>query len=355
VPSYRTGRVTGSLAERPGLHRVAIEFDPLLPADHPAAKVDRAYALTAVSGPVEVGHRVLLNTTAVELGLGTGGWHVVVADLDAPAWSTPGGGHVLKLRYTGMQVDNGVAEELDGTAERRDLGGMPVVVGTVHSQVAGVVAAAHASPGRRRPRVAYVMTDGGALPLVLSDLVERLRSAGLVDVTVTAGHAFGGDLEAVNVASALDLARHRAGADIAVVVMGPGVVGTGTRLGTTALEAAPILDTVAALGGRPLFCARFSSGDERPRHRGVSHHAATVLDLVRSRVEVPVPSYLVDAFDAGSAARHEIVAIDPPDLAATFADHDLDVTTMGRGIAEEPEFFAVCGSCGIYAARAVEP
>ena len=35
---------------------------------------------------------------------------------------------------------------------------------------------------------------------------------GLVDATVTAGHAFGGDHEAVTTASALAVAAHRAGA-----------------------------------------------------------------------------------------------------------------------------------------------
>ena len=62
--------------------------------------------------------------------------------------------------------------------------------------------------------------------------------------------------------SALALARHALDADITVVAMGPGVVGTGTRLGTTALEAAPALDAAAALGGQPVLCARVSS--ERP-------------------------------------------------------------------------------------------
>ena len=100
-------------------------------------------------------------------------------------------------------------------------------------------------------RVVYVMTDGAALPLALSDLVaDLLRATGLLDVTVTAGHAFGGDHEAVNVPSALDVAVRLAGADVVVVGMGPGVVGTASDLGTTAVEAGPILDAASRLGGR---------------------------------------------------------------------------------------------------------
>jgi hypothetical protein len=186
----------------------------------------------------------------------------------------------------------------------------------------------------------------------LSDLVVQLRSLGLVDLTVTAGHAFGGDLEAVNVPSAL-VAAARHGADAVVVAMGPGVVGTGTRLGTTAIEAAPALDAVAALRGRPVFCARYSSSDARARHVGLSHHAATVLDLVRSAVEVPVPPAIVGDLAGVGDGRHDIVAVEPPDVAALLDRHGLHVTTMGRGPEQEPEFFAVCGSVGLHLASAV--
>ena len=70
------------------------------------------------------------------------------------------------------------------------------------------------------------MTDGAALPIVISDLVDAMTRVGLIDTTITAGHAFGGDLEAVSVPSALALARHVTHADVAIVAMGPGVVGT---------------------------------------------------------------------------------------------------------------------------------
>ncbi len=323
------------LAQRRGLQRVRLDGG------------DRAYVLTELSGPVEVGDQVVINTTAVELGLGTGGWHVVVWNLARDHWSAPGGGHVMKLRYTGAQLDAGAAEEVapDVPAE---LQGMPVVVGTLHSQVPGIVAAAKAE--RPDLRVVYVMTDGAALPLASSDLVAALQEARLIAGTITAGHAFGGTLEAVNVPSALALARHRLQADVAVVAMGPGVVGTGTRLGTTALEAAPALDAAAALGGVPVFCVRWSSADPRARHSGMSHHARTVLELARSCIEVPMPPRLVAEL-AGAGVRHQVVALDPPDVGELLRAHGLEVTTMGRGPIEEREFFAVCGAVGVHAAR----
>src|SRR5215216_5883939 len=177
MPRFVTSTVTEILRERPGLQRVATD-------------AGRAYALTDLTGPVAVGDAVVLNTTAVELGLGTGGWHVVHWNLARREGREPGPGHIVKLRYTSLQVDAGAAEELQAgaLAEADDLEGMPVVVAGLHSHVPCIAAAlAAARPGLR---LAYVMTDGAALPLALSDLVAGMRERGLVAVTITAGHAF---------------------------------------------------------------------------------------------------------------------------------------------------------------------
>jgi hypothetical protein len=325
--------VTGVILQRRGLVRVDTD-------------AGRAYALTELTGPVAVGDRVVLNTTAVELGLGTGGWHVVHWNLAQDAWSAPGGGHILKLRYTSLQADVGATEEGHPDLPT-DLGALPVVACGVHSQLPCVAAALlHARPGAR---VVYVMTDGAALPLALSDLVATMVDGGLLAATITAGHAFGGDLEAVGVHSALALARHAAGADVAIVAMGPGVVGTGSRLGTTALEVATILDAAASLGGTPVACVRASDGDGRPRHRGVSHHTTTALGLTRAEVAVPVPGALA-ADPALVATGHDVVAVEVPDVGALLEARGLRVTTMGRGPAEDPLFFAAAGAAGVHAA-----
>jgi hypothetical protein len=335
VPSFRTGTVVELWDERPGLQRLLVDLG--------GGTAERAYALTALTGPTAVGHRVVVNTTAVELGLGTGGWHVVHWDLDRDELVRPGDGHVVKLRYTSLQADVGAAEEHHGEPPA-ELGGTPVVACTVHSQV-GVVAAAvaEAAPGTR---LVHVMTDGAALPLVLSDLVAELVARRLVVGTVTAGHAFGGDLEAVSVPSALALARHVLGAEVVVVGMGPGVVGTGTRLGTTAVEAAAVLDTAAALGGVPVLCLRASSGDARDRHAGVSHHATTVLHLARAAVEVPV----AELPDEPVPERHRLVTVPVDDPAAPLRAASLEVTTMGRGPGDDPAFFAHAVAAGRHAA-----
>jgi hypothetical protein len=310
VPSFSTAVVAAITTERDGLQRVDLDNGR------------RAYVLTQLIGPVAVGDRVVVNTTAVDLGLGTGGWDVVHWNLSRHGWSAPGGGHVMKLRYTSLQVDTGAAEEASGTEVADDLAGTPVVACDVHSQLAPVAAAfAEAAPGRR---LSYVMTDSAALPLALSDLVADLRARDLVTEVITCGQAFGGDIEAVNVPSALLVAR----GDAVVVAPGPGVVGTGTRLGFSGLEMAAVLDAAATLGGRPILAVRYSGTDPRDRQRGRSHHTDTVLAM----------------------AAHQPVAPVPPD-GWTAPELGFRVTTMGRGPAEDPEFFRYAAWAGAVAAQ----
>jgi hypothetical protein len=329
VPSFRTATVSEILEQRPGLQRVL-------------ADGERAYVLTAQVGEVAVGDEVVVNTTAVDLGLGTGGWHVVHWNLSRRELHLPGPGHIMKVRYTSLQSDVGAAEEHHDVPA--DLAGTPVVACTLHSQVPLVAAAFLAE--RPDARITYVMTDGAALPIALSDLVVAMRAAGLIHATITAGHAFGGDLEAVSMPSALTLGAHLTEADLLVVGMGPGVVGTGAPLGTTAVEAAAVLDATVALGGRPVCCVRASGVDPRERHRGVSHHVSTVLDLTRSRTAVAtVPEARLERDD------HDVVVVDPVGVAGLLAERGVRVTSMGRGPEDDPLFFDASAAAGTVAAR----
>jgi hypothetical protein len=354
VPSFRTGAVVRLLEERRGLQRVEVDF-----GDGP----ERAYVLTQLTGTVAVGDRVVVNTTAVELGLGTGGWHVVHWNLAREEWREPGPGHVLKARYTSLQADVGSTEEREASlADCDSIDGMPVVAAGLHSQVPAVAAAfKDAAP---EARLVYVMTDGAGLPLALSDLVASLTGRGLIDATVTCGQAFGGDYEAVSLHSALAIARHVAGADAVVVAMGPGVAGTGTRLGFSAIEVGPILDAAAALGGRPITCLRASFADPRPRHQGLSHHSATALGLAcRSRVTIPLPlvggpeedRLRADITAAQLDKHHDVVTLKPPDVLGLFDQHGLSVTSMGRPASADPVFFACAAAAGVVASELMFP
>lgn len=265
-------------------------------------------------------------------------------NLSRDSWSSPGPGHVMKLRYTSLQADVGSAEEaLSG--EPPSLPGTPVVVCQLHSQVACVAAAfKHIAPSRS---LVLVMTDWGALPVVLSDLLADLRRAALIDAVVSAGEAFGGDHEAVNVVSGMHVAAAVAGADAIVVGPGPGVVGTGTALGFAALEAAAILDAAAELGGRPIMCVRFSEADTRHRHLGVSHHTRAALERTHCSPTAAVP--------VGEARFDErAITVEVPDVSALLEASGIEARSMGRGPEDDSGFFRYAAAAGVAATEALE-
>ena len=317
-----------------------------------------------LAGACDVGERVLLNVTAVGLGLGTGGKHFVVARLGGArgvALDEPSGGHIMKLRYTPLQIDVMSVESPESpfhdvmlTAD--DLAGMPVVCCGLHSQVPLVAAAIKQSdPGCS---VAYCMTDSGSLALPLSDVVSASVAAGLIDATITCGQAFGGDYEAVNLHSGLLAARHVAGAAVAIVAIGPGVVGTATPFGHGGVAQGEAVNATASLGGTPIVALRISFTDSRERHRVVSHHtlsALTRVALAPALVAVPVlgteQAEQVDiALTAAGVWRlHERA----PTAVAGVLDPDMrgiEVTTMGRGPLDDPAFFAAAFAAGAAAA-----
>lgn len=325
----------------------------------------RAVSFPELAGTCEVADRVLVNTTAVDLGLGTGGLHFVVArakETTGIALERRSGGHIMKLRYTPMQFDVMSVEEQGGVDHQVmeaavSLNGMPVACCGLHSQIPLVAAAIkHADPNLK---VAYVMTDGAALPFALSDVGRAARSAGLIDSVITSGQSFGGDLESVNTHSALLAARHVVRADVAVVGIGPGVVGTATPFGHGGIAQGETLNAVGVLGGIPVAVLRMSFADARSRHHGVSHHSLSALStiaLAPSVVPVPaLPQEYADVIDealeqAGVWERHTRYAMKAGSVAPPSM-RGVEVKTMGRGPAEDPAFFASAFAAGELCAR----
>ena len=224
----RRGTVLEARVAHPGLTDVVVELDG---ARAPAVAYD---TLTPQIAPGDI---VLLNTAALELGLGTGGVHLVLA-VEGRETPAPVRGHAMKLRYSPLQVPVDAVEEThrEEIDALRSLDGLPVVVAPLHSALAPtVVGARSAGP---TARIVYVMSDLAALPIAFSRTVPALRAAGLLDATITTGQAFGGDYEAVTLPGALAAAKAVLEAVVVVVAMGPGNLGTGTRWGSAALETA---------------------------------------------------------------------------------------------------------------------
>jgi len=302
--SLRRGRVTAIVEELPELVRCEVDGVPCI-------------AYPRLTGPVEEGDEVIVNVKARELGLGSGGFDILYANLTRGLdLAAEPGAHVMKLPYTPLQLAARHVEEDDepvGLLER-----MPVVCCSLHSQLAPVCAALDWL------RVAYVQLEGGALPLALSDTVRALETRGLLGGTATVGACFGGEAECVTPWSALAWAKET-GHDVAVCAIGPGIVGTASRIGHGGLAAATAANAATALGGLPVVAARISEADPRERHRGVSHHTIAVLDLCLGEVLV--------ADDSHAEGWQEACA-------------GLPLEHMGRGPDEDPAFFSAAFAAG---------
>src|SRR3984885_7230295 len=325
----------------------------------------RALAYPALVGKPRAGDRVLLNVTALEAGLGTGGGALVVAIPDRLPGDADLGGHIVKSRYTPLQVMTGSADEQGSEyhelLESADsLAAMPVVVADLPSALPAILAGLRASSGTEAadsPRVAYVMTDGGALPAWFSRTIAGLRAAGWLAATITTGQSFGGDLEAVTVHSGLLTARHAVGADVAIVAQGPGNLGTGTKWGYSGVAAGEAVNAAATLRGRPVASLRISFADPRERHQGVSHHSLTAYGegaLGGAAVVIPAPpepqAARVAADVAPLAARHRLVTVPANGLEEALRATPVTLSSMGRSLDEDLEYFLAAAAAGAHAA-----
>jgi hypothetical protein len=312
----------------------------------------RALAHPPLVGAPEVGDAVLLNVAALDLGLGTGGYALVVALPDRLPADADGPGHLVKARYTPLQAVVQGADEQDAPSHAllagdEPLDGTPVVVADLHSSLPAVLAGVLAA--RPQARVSYVMTDGGALPLWFSRTVAALqdRLAG----TVTVGQAFGGDLEAVSLHSGLLAAVRVQQADVVVVAQGPGNLGTGTTWGYSGVAAGEAVNAAAAVGGRPVAALRMSQADPRPRHRGVSHHSTTAYGKVAlAAADVVVPRSHAGLVPADAFPRHRLVQVEDEDLLDLLRPWSPLLSSMGRGLDEDPLAFVAAAAAGRHAA-----
>ena len=322
--SLRRGAVTAVVERLEGLVRLEVDGVPCI-------------AYPRLTGPVALGDDVVVNVQARELGLGSGGFDVLYANLTRGLELAPDdGAHVMKLPYTPLQAAVVHAEETGPLAE--GLAGVPVVCCLLHSQLAPVCAGIGEGV-----RVAYVQVPGGALPVSLSDAVRALRERGLLSVGVAAGACLDGDVHAVNVQSALAWAAG-AGFGAVVCAVGPGIVGTGSRLGHGALAAAEAANAASALGGRPIVAVRVSDADTRERHRGTSHHLRSALELCLGDVTV--------AWPAGREAPDWLAAREEVDASGwREACAGLPLSHMGRGPDDDPAFFEAAYAAGLLARR----
>jgi hypothetical protein len=352
VVRWRRGTAT---ARRRGW-RGAVELEVSLDAGAAGSSV-LALAYPALVGDPEVGDTVLLNVGALAMGLGTGGYAMVVALPDRLPPDRDEPGHVVKARYTPMQAIVLAADE-EASPHRAvletadDLGGMPVITADLHSALPAVLAGVLAD--HPQTRVGYVMTDGGALPAWFSRTLDAL--AGRLAGVVTVGQAFGGDLEATNVHTGLLAARHALRAEVTVVAQGPGNLGTGTVWGFSGVAVGEAVNAAAVLGGRPVGSLRISAADPRPRHRGVSHHSLTAYGRVAlAPADLVVPAGLDPRLGVAAAldplrARHRLVTVPTGGLDEALRALPVKLSTMGRDLDADHAYFLAAAAAGRHAA-----
>lgn len=338
-----------------GARELTVELHRRSPDD---PETVRALAYTTLVGTPAEGDRVLLNTNALKAGLGTGGYAHVVAIPDALPEDRPSAGHIVKARYTPMQAmvlaaDEEASPHRDVLATADDIEGMPVITADLHSALPAILAGVQATgPGLR---VAYVMTDGGALPAWFSRTLDGL--APLLAGTVTTGQTFGGDLEATNVHTGLLAARHALGADIAIVTQGPGNLGTGTTWGFSGTSTGEAVNAAAVLGGRPIGALRVSDADARDRHLGISHHSLTAYGRVAlAEADLVLPDVLPGELEERvreqlpRLGRHKVVRVDSEGLDAALRALPVGLSTMGRGLDADHAYFLTSAAAGRHAA-----
>jgi hypothetical protein len=329
----------------------------------------RAWADRSLVGDVAAGDDVIVNTEALDLGLGSGGFDVVHVNLTRglEGGADPGA-HVMKLNYTSLQHAIDPIEVGEDEAPPVERSGPPVLVLPLHGYLAPAAwAASKAKPGIA---LGYVQTPGGALPGSLSRDMAELSERGLVAGHITAGAAYGGEHDAVTTIGALDAAARRLEWESIVCAPGPGILGSATTFGHGGIAALESAHAALALGLPTLLAPRISSSDPRSRHRGLSHHTETVLELLLDSVRVPVPEIDLEGWPTGEQgtdavdlpsvldALHEVcddrhdVAVEPVDLAC-YSASGLPARTMGRTIDEDPLFFAAALAAGAALAAAV--
>lgn len=370
VMQWREGTVEQVRGRWPGAVEYAVRLGGAHPDDHDGAELVRALAYTALVGEPQVGDRVLLNASALLRGLGTGGLAFIVAAPDRlPVDPEATGGHIVKARYTPQQQMFMAVDEQDSRhhdvmtgplAASGDLLGMPVVVADLHSALPAVLAGIRLD--RPHARVVYLMTDGGALPLAFSRNVATLTDEGWLAGTVTVGQAYGGQYEAVTLHSGLLAAKHVLAADVAVVIQGPGNVGTGTAWGYTGVAAGEALNAVSTLGGRGVAALRVSDADARERHRGISHHSTTAYGRIcLVAADVPLPTDrsefgLLVAEQAHAMVRSaqgalRVREVDADGLDAALRAVPVRLSTMGRSLDEDHAAFLYSAAAGRHAAH----
>lgn len=349
--SYNKGRAVSIINDSAHITEIEVMIDN---------KIYKAINYKDFTGQVQVDDILVLNTMAIELSLGTGGYHFVIYNYSNEILESKEQGHIMKLKYTPLQIRCLAAEE-EGSIYHgifqnfTSLDNHIFVVGSLHSMIAPI--AAMIKFINKDIKINYIMTDGASLPIYFSKTIKELKDKKILNKTITVGNAFGGDLECINIYTGLIAAKEILKGDITIISMGPGIVGTSTKYGFTGIEQGYIIDGINNLGGKAIAVPRISFKDGRSRHYGISHHTITVLSKITNtqcHLILPFLDGEKDIFikkqidDSKIKEKHKIIFENGDKINLAMDYFKLETTTMGRTISDDIDYFTALGAVGSY-------
>lgn len=349
--SYKRGRVIKVDYKDEDITKLQVQLED---------RISSALNYNKITGNIELNDIVVLNTTAVVLKLGTGGIDFVMNNLSNEEINFTSDGHIMKLRYTPLQIKTLVAESEESEYHQKfldfkDLDDNIFIVGTLHSMLAPIASTLkYLDPSLN---INYIMTDAGCLPIDFSDTVRQLKKDKIINKTITTGHAFGGDIECVSIYNGLIAAKEILNSDITIITMGPGIVGTGTKYGFSGIEQGEIINAINTLNGYSIMVPRIGFKDKRERHQGLSHHTRTVVeDIIKTKTTVVLNNMenenkkILDRQiqNLDNKGNIEFKYLDGSTILDAMEEYKYNTETMGRGIKEEEDYFLTLGAVAEY-------
>ncbi|MFD1636001.1 DUF3866 family protein [Evansella tamaricis] len=328
----------------------------------------RAILYRRLSPDTEVGDTVIVNTTAGRLNLGTGGWDIVRTVINKQSRNQTqvkvNDGHIMKARYLSEQhsvlaVEAPESKHHESFQKKLKLNNRLIFLGELHSMLPVVWFLFQRLSGDTPQPLAVVVSDEASLPLMMSRHMEYLHQQPDFH-SITAGQAFGGKGESINVVTGLQHFVNQCHPDTPILItLGPGVVGSNTQYGFSGLSQASWANYIGALGGIPIWIPRLSSFESRTRHQGISHHTLTPLKeftFVPSILPLPEGEYsnrwITPQIDTLKGYSHiSVKRLDESVLLPLMEDvqslSPFPLKTMGRTIDKDPLYFlgiaaAVC-------------
>ncbi|ADU30042.1 DUF3866 family protein [Evansella cellulosilytica] len=326
--------------------------------------IGRALLYRKLHPDVTTGDWVIINTTATQLNLGTGGWDIVRAVINKTTQESAikeKHGHIMKNRYLSDQHSVMAVESEESPThhlfkKKLNLKDQTVFLCELHSMLP-IIWYLLKIKSEHKP-LAVIFSDEASLPLSMSNHLARLKKEPLF-FSITTGQSFGGNKESINVVTSLQYIMEMFADPFILITLGPGVVGTGTHYGFSSISQANWANVVGALGGTPVWIPRLSAVDQRERHQGISHHTMTpLIELTLTNSILPLPKgeyaekYIRAHIDLLRKYPHiKITTVDEkllfPLLEIVQRASPFPLTTMGRTIDKDPLFFlgvaaAVC-------------